>query len=72
LDLYTLELACRSQVLAMSTGRPLRPLGAIEVAEVTGSGPDRSHDDEEARRHFGAMRELVDGAGGRQPLSVAR
>ncbi len=35
LDLYTLELACRSQVLAMSTGRPIRPLGAIEVAELT-------------------------------------
>lgn len=72
LDLYTLELACRRQVLAMSTGCPLRPLGAIEVAEVTGSAPDRGHDDEEAGRHFGAIRELVDGLRGRQPLSVAR
>ena len=72
LDLYTLELACRSQVLAMSTGRPLRPLGAIEVAELTGSGADGRPDDEEARRHFQAMRELVDGPSGRRALSVAR
>jgi ribulose-5-phosphate 4-epimerase/fuculose-1-phosphate aldolase len=71
LDLYTLELACRSQVLAMSTGRPLRPLGAIEVAELTGSGRD-SAEDEEARRHFQAMRELVDGASGGRALTVAR
>src|SRR6202034_1968339 len=61
LDLYTLELACRSQVLAMSTGRAVRPMGAIEVAELTGSDPDRGEHDEEARRHFQAMRRLVDG-----------
>jgi len=72
LDLYTLELACRSQVLAMSTGRSLRPMGAIEVAELTGSGPDRGEDDGEARRHFQAMRQLVDGLGGRRELRVAR
>ena len=58
LDLYTLELACRSQLLAMSTGRPIRPLGAIEVAELTAGEPDL----DEARRHFAAMRERVDGA----------
>jgi ribulose-5-phosphate 4-epimerase/fuculose-1-phosphate aldolase len=72
LDLYTLELACRSQVLAMSTGRSLRPMGAIEVAELTASGPDRGVDDGEARRHFQAMRELVDVHSGRRELSVAR
>jgi ribulose-5-phosphate 4-epimerase/fuculose-1-phosphate aldolase len=72
LDLYSLELACRSQVLAMSTGRAVRPMGAIEVAELTGSGPDRAANDEEARRHFQAMRQLVDGPGGQQALSVAR
>jgi ribulose-5-phosphate 4-epimerase/fuculose-1-phosphate aldolase len=71
LDLYTLELACRSQVLAMSTGRPLRPLGAIEVAELTGSRRD-SAEEEEAHRHFHAMRELVDGPSGARALSVAR
>ncbi|MFZ0384100.1 MAG: class II aldolase/adducin family protein [Solirubrobacteraceae bacterium] len=63
LNLYTLELACRSQVLAMSTGRAVRPMGAIEVAELTGSDPDRGEHDEEARRHFQAMRGLVDGPG---------
>jgi ribulose-5-phosphate 4-epimerase/fuculose-1-phosphate aldolase len=72
LDLYTLELACRSQVLAMSTGRAVRPMGAIEVAELTGSGPDRGEHDEEARRHFQAMCQLVDGPGGQPALSVAR
>jgi ribulose-5-phosphate 4-epimerase/fuculose-1-phosphate aldolase len=71
LDLYTLELACRSQVLAMSTGYPLRPLGAIEVAELTGSA-DHGHDDDEARRHFQAMRDLVDGPRDRRALSVSR
>ena len=71
LDLYTLELACRSQVLAMSTGRPLRPLGAIEVAELTSSSGGDS-DAEEARRHFQAMRDLIDGPDRRRTLSVAR
>lgn len=72
LDLYTSELACRSQVPAMSTGRSLRPWGAIEVAELTGLAADHDHHDEEARRHFQAMRELVDGVSGRRALSVAR
>ena len=81
LDLYMFELACRSQVLAMSTGSRLRPMGAFEVAELTAAGPGHQQEaDEEARRHFAAMRELVDamgvpavGAGGRlkPPLSVA-
>jgi ribulose-5-phosphate 4-epimerase/fuculose-1-phosphate aldolase len=64
LDLYMFELACRSQVLAMSTGGRLRPMGAIEVAELSSSGP--AHDQavaEDARRHFAAMREMVDGYG---------
>jgi ribulose-5-phosphate 4-epimerase/fuculose-1-phosphate aldolase len=72
LDLYTLELACRSQVLALSTGRAIRPMGAIEVAELTAPGRDQSQEGEEARRHFQAMRELVDGPGGRRAFSAAR
>jgi ribulose-5-phosphate 4-epimerase/fuculose-1-phosphate aldolase len=64
LDLYTFELACRSQVLAMSTGGRLRPMGAIEVAELTISGPgDDDQAQAEAERHFAAMRQLVDGRG---------
>ena len=63
LDLYTFELACRSQMLALSTGNRPRPMGAIEVAELTAAGPGHQQEaDEEARRHFAAMRELVDGA----------
>jgi ribulose-5-phosphate 4-epimerase/fuculose-1-phosphate aldolase len=72
LDLYTLELACRSQVLAMSTGARLRPMGAIEVAELTGGSDHAQQADEEARRHFAAMRELVDAAPrSSPPFSVA-
>jgi ribulose-5-phosphate 4-epimerase/fuculose-1-phosphate aldolase len=64
LDLYTFELACRSQVLAMSTGSRLRPMGAIEVAELRSSDPEAAEEDRlEALRHFSAMRELVDGYG---------
>jgi ribulose-5-phosphate 4-epimerase/fuculose-1-phosphate aldolase len=80
LDLYTFELACRSQVLAMSTGGRLHPMGAIQVAELTVSGP--GHDEQaqaEARRHFAAMRQVVDGDGpvggpgpGRPPLGPVR
>jgi len=63
LDLYMFELACRSQVLAMSTGATLRPMGAIEVAELTAGGPGHEQEaKEEAHRHFAAMRELVDPA----------
>jgi ribulose-5-phosphate 4-epimerase/fuculose-1-phosphate aldolase len=65
LDLYTFELACRSQVLAMSTGGRLRPMGAIELAELTATGSGHQEQAEgEARRHFAAMREVVDGTGG--------
>jgi ribulose-5-phosphate 4-epimerase/fuculose-1-phosphate aldolase len=64
LDLYTFELACRSQVLAMSTGGRIRPMGAIELAELTNHGPGHAQENAiEARRHFAAMRELVDGYG---------
>ena len=79
LDLYSFELACRSQVLAMSTGSRLRPVGAIEVAELAAGPGHEQEAEEEARRHFAAMRELVDGGDaavpGRRrpspPLSVA-
>jgi ribulose-5-phosphate 4-epimerase/fuculose-1-phosphate aldolase len=79
LDLYTFELACRSQVLALSTGATLRPMGALEVAELTAAPGHEQQAEDEARRHFAAMRELVDGAdpgiAGRSrraaPLSVA-
>jgi ribulose-5-phosphate 4-epimerase/fuculose-1-phosphate aldolase len=56
LDTYRLELACRTQLLAMSTGRPLRLFTDAEADELASSGPDHA----EARRHFAAMREVVE------------
>lgn len=50
-ELYLLELACRSQVFALSTGRPLRVFTDAESAERAGSGPG----DEESKNHFHAM-----------------
>jgi ribulose-5-phosphate 4-epimerase/fuculose-1-phosphate aldolase len=54
-DLYLLELACRTQVLAMSTGRPLRTFDPADVA-LLGHVDDGGED---ARRHFDAMLELI-------------
>ncbi len=56
LDAYLLELACRTQLLAMSTGRPLRAFTEAEAQRL------QSHtvETEEARSHFVAMRERVD------------
>jgi ribulose-5-phosphate 4-epimerase/fuculose-1-phosphate aldolase len=56
LDAYLLELACRTQLLAMSTGQPLRTFSPQEADKLSSHGVD----DEEAMRHFAAMRELVD------------
>ncbi len=54
LDLYLLERACQTQVLAMSTGRPIRRFTDDQIAAL------RHRDDpEEAQRHFEAMRELI-------------
>lgn len=54
LDLYLLERACRTQILAMSTGRPLRQFSVDEIAHLR-----HEEDPEEAARHFEAMRELL-------------
>jgi ribulose-5-phosphate 4-epimerase/fuculose-1-phosphate aldolase len=56
LDLYVLELASRTQLLALSTGQKLRPFTEDEIFELVGTGADQ----EEAMRHFRAMRQLVD------------
>jgi ribulose-5-phosphate 4-epimerase/fuculose-1-phosphate aldolase len=55
LDAYLLELACRTQVLAMSTGRPLRTFTEEQALRLVPQSPDF----EEAERHFAAMRDLV-------------
>ena len=57
-DLYYLERACQNQVLAMSTGRPLKQVAREEIErtrdEIAASGPVQ------ARLHFGAIKRLLD------------
>lgn len=53
-DLYYLERACQVQVLAMSTGRPLKWVGD-NLAATTFSG-DHSY----AETHFAALKQLLD------------
>ncbi len=56
-DLYYLERACRNQVLALSTGRPLKRVPA-EAALRTRAEFDRY--EEQADLHFAALRRLLD------------
>ena len=59
--LYKLERACRTQVLAMSTGQPLQVLDANAMARVrTPSANDRHSREERERRYFEAMMRIVD------------
>lgn len=58
-DLYYLERACQAQVIAMSTGRPMRRIPQ-DVARMTAdqmmSDPERG----QAVRHFEALKRLLD------------
>ena len=58
-DLYYLERACQAQVIAMSTGRPMRRIPQ-DVARMTAdqmlSSPERA----QAVRHFEALKRLLD------------
>ena len=56
-DLYYLERACRNQVLALSTGRPLKRVPA-EAALRTRAEFDRY--EEQADLHFAALKRLLD------------
>lgn len=59
--LYKLERACRTQVLAMSTGRPLSVLSRDVVDRVlTPGGDDRHPRGERERLFFEAMMRVVD------------
>jgi ribulose-5-phosphate 4-epimerase/fuculose-1-phosphate aldolase len=55
-DLYLLELACRTQILALSTGRRLRLFAPDEI-ETLSRFDDGGAD---ARRHFDAMLGLLE------------
>lgn len=57
-DLYYLERTCQVQVLAMSTGRPLRLVGDNMAAQTFARhGPEG---DPYAERHFAALKALLD------------
>ncbi len=58
-DLYYLERACQLQVLALSTGRPLRMIGD-NVAGRAKADIDRGHGGGYADAHFDALKELLD------------
>jgi ribulose-5-phosphate 4-epimerase/fuculose-1-phosphate aldolase len=56
-DLYYLERACMLQVLAMSTGRPLRIVTG-EVAAKTGR--QLAEESQQAELHFAALKRILD------------
>ena len=56
-DLYYLERACRVQVLAMGTGKPLRIISE-KVAALTGR--QMMEEDQQAQLHFAALKRLLD------------
>ncbi|MBL8380481.1 MAG: class II aldolase/adducin family protein [Burkholderiales bacterium] len=59
--LYKLERACRTQVLAMGTGRELEVLSEAVVRQVQTPPPDQSHSREERERmYFAAMMRVLD------------
>ena len=59
--LYKLERACRTQVLALSTGRPIQVLDDAAIARVLTPGADDRHPRVERERlYFEAMMRVVD------------
>jgi ribulose-5-phosphate 4-epimerase/fuculose-1-phosphate aldolase len=59
--LYKLERVCRTQVLALSTGRPLEVLSDEIVAAVLAPAANESHSHEERDRlFFEAMMRVLD------------
>ena len=59
--LYKLERVCRTQVLAMGTGRPLEILSDEIVAQVQAPAPDDRHSKAERDRlYFEAMMRVLD------------
>jgi ribulose-5-phosphate 4-epimerase/fuculose-1-phosphate aldolase len=59
--LYKLERVCRTQVLALSTGKPLEILGDDVVGKVLAPAPDETHSREERDRlFFEAMMRVAD------------
>ena len=59
--LYKLERVCRTQVLALGTGKPLEVLTDAVVAKVLAPAPEETHPAEERERlFFEAMMRVID------------
>jgi len=58
-DLYYLERACQAQVIAMSTGRPMRRIPQ-DVAQMTHDQMHQASERAQAVRHFAANKRLLD------------
>jgi len=59
--LYKMERICRTQILALSTGKPLEILPDEIIANVLKPAPDETHPDgERSRLFFEAMMRVVD------------
>ena len=59
--LYKMERVCRTQILAMSTGRPLEVLADEVVEKVLAPAPNESHSTSERERlFFEAMMRVLD------------
>lgn len=56
-DLYYLERACQAQVIAMSTGRPLRRVPEAVAAAYNANSDERSR---MGKLHFAALKRLLD------------
>jgi ribulose-5-phosphate 4-epimerase/fuculose-1-phosphate aldolase len=56
-DLYYLERACQNQVLAMSTGRPLKHVPDDEIARTSA---EFARYPDQADLHFAALRRMLD------------
>ena len=63
-DLYFVERAAQTQILAMSTGRPLALLDAGLVRQVAAQTRHERFDLGYVERHFAAQKRLLDAAGG--------
>jgi ribulose-5-phosphate 4-epimerase/fuculose-1-phosphate aldolase len=63
-DLYFLERVAQTQILALSTGRPLTLLAPELVAKVAAQTRHERHDLGYIDRYFAALKRLLDRAGG--------
>lgn len=59
-DLYFLERACMVQVLAMSTGRPLRPIPQRVIDGLVEAMNSNTDALDQPRKHFEALKRLLD------------